>query len=139
MRLPAQAARQLPDQSTTLRVDSSSTDDSRLRGAPPTPDILVTAGAPAVEALQPATRTVPIVFTSVTDPIWGGLVASLARPGANTTGFTLSEYGLSGKWLELLEEIAPRVMRTAVLRARGEKWSEVALRFCLAKNENLSW
>jgi putative ABC transport system substrate-binding protein len=89
--------------------------------------------------LQPATRTVPIVFTSVTDPIWGGLVASLARPGANTTGFTLSEYGLSGKWLELLEEIAPRVMRTAVLRARGEKWSEVALRFCLAKNENLSW
>src|SRR5262249_39700658 len=81
-----------------------------------TPDILVTAGAPAVEALQRATRTVPIVFTSVTDPVGGGLVASLARPGGNTTGFTLSEYGLSGKWLELLKEIAPRVMRTAVLR-----------------------
>jgi putative ABC transport system substrate-binding protein len=81
-----------------------------------TPDILVTVGAPAVEALQHATRTVPIVFTSVTDPVGGGLVASLARPGGNTTGFTLSEYGLSGKWLELLKEIAPRVMRTAVLR-----------------------
>ena len=81
-----------------------------------TPDILMTVGAPAVEALQRATRTVPIVFTSVTDPVGGGLVASLARPGGNTTGFTLSEYGLSGKWLELLKEIAPRVMRTAVLR-----------------------
>src|SRR5215510_7594844 len=81
-----------------------------------TPDILLTAGAPAVEALQRATRTVPIVFTSVTDPVGGGLVASLARPGGNTTGFTLSEYGLSGKWLELLKEIAPRVTRTAVLR-----------------------
>ena len=81
-----------------------------------TPDILMTVGAPAVEALQRATRTVPIVFTSVTDPVGGGLVTSLARPGGNTTGFTLSEYGLSGKWLELLKEIAPRVMRTAVLR-----------------------
>jgi ABC-type uncharacterized transport system substrate-binding protein len=81
-----------------------------------TPDILVTVGAPAVEALQRATRTVPIVFISVTDPVGGGLVASLARPGGNTTGFTLSEYGLSGKWLELLKEIAPRVMRAAVLR-----------------------
>src|SRR5262249_26342498 len=81
-----------------------------------TPDILATAGAPAVEALQRATRTVPIVFTNVTDPVGGGLVASLARPGGNTTGFTISEYGLSGKWLELLKEIAPRVMRAAVLR-----------------------
>jgi putative ABC transport system substrate-binding protein len=81
-----------------------------------TPDILVTAGAPAVEALQRATRTLPIVFTNVTDPVGGGLVASLARPGGNTTGFTISEYGLSGKLLELLKEIAPRVMRAAVLR-----------------------
>jgi ABC-type uncharacterized transport system substrate-binding protein len=81
-----------------------------------TPDVLVTVGAPAVEALQRASRTVPIVFTSVTDPVGGGLVASLARPGGNTTGFTLSEYGLSGKWLELLKEIAPRVIRAAVLR-----------------------
>jgi len=81
-----------------------------------TPEVLVTAGAPAVEALQRATRTVPIVFTNVTDPVGGGLVASLARPGGNTTGLTLSEYGLSGKWLELLKEIAPRVTRAAVLR-----------------------
>jgi ABC-type uncharacterized transport system substrate-binding protein len=81
-----------------------------------TPDILLTVGAPAVEALQHATRTVPIVFASVTDPVGGGLVASLARPGGNTTGFTLSEYGVSGKWLELLKEIAPRVVRAAVLR-----------------------
>jgi putative tryptophan/tyrosine transport system substrate-binding protein len=81
-----------------------------------TPDVLVTAGAPAVEALQRATRTVPIVFTSVGDPVGGGLVASLAQPGGNTTGFTFSEYSLSGKWLELLKEIAPRVTRTAVLR-----------------------
>jgi putative tryptophan/tyrosine transport system substrate-binding protein len=81
-----------------------------------TPDILVTVGAPAVEALQRTTRTVPIVFASVTDPVGGGLVATLARPGGNTTGFTISEYGLSGKWLELLKEIAPSVMRTAVLR-----------------------
>jgi ABC-type uncharacterized transport system substrate-binding protein len=81
-----------------------------------TPDILVTVGAPAVEALQRATRTVPIVFVSVTDPVGGGLVASLAWPGGNTTGFTLSEYGVSGKWLELLKEIAPRVRRAAVLR-----------------------
>jgi putative ABC transport system substrate-binding protein len=80
------------------------------------PDVLVTAGAPAVEALQRASRTVPIVFTNVTDPVGGGLVASLARPGGNTTGLTLSEYGLSGKWLELLKEIAPRVTRAAVLR-----------------------
>jgi ABC-type uncharacterized transport system substrate-binding protein len=80
------------------------------------PDILATVGAPAVEALQGATRTVPIVFISVTDPVGGGLVASLARPGRNVTGFTNFEYGLTGKWLELLKEIAPRVMRAAVLR-----------------------
>jgi putative ABC transport system substrate-binding protein len=80
------------------------------------PDVLVTVGAPAVEALQRTTRTVPIVFVTVTDPVGGGLVASLARPGGNTTGFTLSEYGLSAKWLELLKQIAPSVMRAAVVR-----------------------
>jgi putative ABC transport system substrate-binding protein len=80
------------------------------------PDVLVTSGAPAVEALQRTTRTVPIVFVTVTDPVGGGLVASLARPGGNTTGFTLSEYGLSAKWLELLKQIAPNVTRAAVLR-----------------------
>jgi len=80
------------------------------------PDVLVTSGAVAVEALQRTTRAVPIVFVTVTDPVGGGLVASLARPGGNTTGFTLSEYGVSGKWLELLKQIAPNVTRAAVLR-----------------------
>src|SRR5262245_49319833 len=67
-------------------------------------------------ASQHATRTVPIVFTSVVDPVGGGFVDSLERPGGNTTGFTLFEYGLSGKWLELLKQIAPGVARAAVLR-----------------------
>ena len=80
------------------------------------PEVLVTVGAPAVEGLQRMTRTVPIVFVGVTDPVGGGLVPSLAHPGGNTTGFTLSEYGLSGKWLELLKEIAPSMTRVAVLR-----------------------
>jgi putative ABC transport system substrate-binding protein len=66
--------------------------------------------------LQKATRTVPIVFALVTDPVGAGIVESLARPGGNTTGFTTMEYGVSAKWLELLKEIAPRVTRVAVLR-----------------------
>jgi len=67
-------------------------------------------------ALQKATRTVPIVFAGVIDPVGAGLVASLARPGGNTTGFAGFEYGMSVKWLELLKQIAPRVTRIAVLR-----------------------
>ena len=63
-----------------------------------------------------ATRTVPIVFVNVTDPVGAGFVASLARPGGNVTGFIQFEYSLSGKWLELLKEIAPRMTRAAVLR-----------------------
>ena len=66
--------------------------------------------------LQQATRTVPIVFAHVIDPVGAGFVASLARPGGNTTGFTNFEYGVSGKWLELLKQIAPGVTRAAVLR-----------------------
>src|SRR5262249_25513479 len=62
-----------------------------------------------VRALQPATQTYPIVFVAVTDPVGGGLVASLAHPGNQTTGFTLFEYGLSTKWLELLKKILPQV------------------------------
>src|SRR5216684_1324094 len=61
-------------------------------------------------------RTVQIVFVLVIDPVGAGFVASLARPGGNATGFTIFEYGISGKWLELLKEIAPRVTRAAVLR-----------------------
>src|SRR5262245_54688477 len=80
------------------------------------PDVIVTGGASYVAALQQATRTVPIVFATATDPVGGGLVASLARPGGNVTGFTLFEYGSSAKWLELLKQIAPRLMRVAVIR-----------------------
>jgi len=66
--------------------------------------------------LQQATRTVPIVFAEVVDPVGAGLVASLARPGGNATGFSLFEYGISVKWLELLKQIVPNVTRAAVLR-----------------------
>src|SRR4051794_8375148 len=81
------------------------------------PDVLVagTGTATAAPLLQ-ATRTVPIVFVVVIDPVGAGFVASLARPGGNATGFTTFEYGLSGKWLELLKQIAPGVTRAAVLR-----------------------
>jgi len=70
-------------------------------------------------ALQQATRTVPIVFVTVIDPVGSGFVDSLARPGGNTTGFLLFEYSLSGKWLELLKQIAPNVTRVAVFRDTG--------------------
>ena len=78
--------------------------------------ILAGTGTVTVAALLQATRSVPIVFAVVIDPVGAGFVASLARPGGNATGFTVFEYGMSGKWLELLKEIAPRVTRAAVLR-----------------------
>src|SRR5262249_53229201 len=80
------------------------------------PDVVMTAGSAATAAVQEATRTLPIVFVNVTDPVGAGYVASLARPGGNVTGFTFVEYGMSGKWLELLKKIAPRVTRVAILR-----------------------
>jgi putative ABC transport system substrate-binding protein len=80
------------------------------------PDVILASSAPVVEALQQATSTIPIVFVTVTDPVGAGLVTSLARPGGNTTGFSLFEYGISAKWLELLKEIEPRVTRAAILR-----------------------
>ena len=67
-------------------------------------------------AVQQATRTVPIVFTTIADPVGAGLVESLARPGGNSTGFMLYEYGFGAKWLELLKEIAPSMKRAAVIR-----------------------
>src|SRR5262245_45216000 len=67
-------------------------------------------------ALNQVTHTVPIVFVQVADPVGAGFVASLARPGGNASGFTIFEYGVSGKWVELLKEIAPRVKLAAVLR-----------------------
>ena len=81
------------------------------------PDVLVAAtGTVTAAPLLQATRTVPIVFVQVIDPVGAGFVVSLARPGGNATGFTIYEYGMSGKWLELLKEIAPRMARAAVLR-----------------------
>jgi len=80
------------------------------------PDVILASATPSVQALQQATRTVPIVFAIVADPVGAGLVDSLARPGGNVTGFTPFEYGISGKWLELIKEVAPRVTRVAVLR-----------------------
>ena len=79
------------------------------------PDVIVASGRAAAAILQ-ATRTVPIVFVSVPDPVGSGFVESLAQPGGNATGFIMFEYGLSAKWLELLKEIAPSVTRAAVLR-----------------------
>ena len=80
------------------------------------PDVILATGASAVAPLLQATRTVPIVFVLVPDPVGAGFVDSLARPGGNATGFIQFEYSLSGKWLELLKQIAPRVTRAAVLR-----------------------
>jgi putative ABC transport system substrate-binding protein len=80
------------------------------------PDVILVSASAAMGALQRTTRTVPIVFVNIIDPVGAGYVESLGRPGGNVTGFTPFEYGLSGKWIELLKEIAPSVTRTAVLR-----------------------
>ena len=80
------------------------------------PDVLLAAGTSVVAPLLQATRTVPIVFAGVSDPVGAGFVDSLARPGGNVTGFMQFEYSLSAKWLELLKQIAPGVKRVAVIR-----------------------
>jgi len=80
------------------------------------PDVILGSGSPATGPLLQATRTVPVVFAAVIDPVGAGFVSSLAVPGGNATGFTNFEYSTSGKWLELLQEIAPRVTRAAVVR-----------------------
>jgi putative tryptophan/tyrosine transport system substrate-binding protein len=79
------------------------------------PDVILAPGTSTVGPLTQATRTVPIVFPIIADPVAGGFVDSLARPGGNATGFMLFEYSISGKWLELLKQIAPDVTRVAVL------------------------
>jgi putative tryptophan/tyrosine transport system substrate-binding protein len=99
----------------------SAGDPDRTRGyaaelAAFAPDVILATGSAALGQLLQATRTVPIVFTQTADPVGGGFVDSLARPGGNATGFLAFEYGLSGKWLELLKQIAPGVTRAAVLR-----------------------
>jgi putative ABC transport system substrate-binding protein len=83
------------------------------------PDVLLANGSLELRPLQQATSSVPIVFANAADPVGQGFVASLARPGSNVTGFASAEFGQSGKWLELLKEIAPRVTRAAVLLNRA--------------------
>jgi putative ABC transport system substrate-binding protein len=80
------------------------------------PNVILANGSAAVAALQLAARTVPIVFVAVIDPVGAGFVETMARPGGNATGFTNYEYGMSGKWLELLKELAPRLSRVGVIR-----------------------
>jgi putative tryptophan/tyrosine transport system substrate-binding protein len=80
------------------------------------PDLILAPGTSTLEPLLQATRAVPIVFVHVPDPVGAGFVESLARPGGNATGFINLEYGISGKWLELLKQVAPRVTQAAVLR-----------------------
>ena len=106
-----------------LRIEAhwtaSEPDDLRKRAAELAalaPDVIVAGGTSTVAPLLQATRTVPIVFAGTADPVGAGLVASLARPGGNATGFMQFEYSLSAKWPELLKQIAPSVTRAAVLR-----------------------
>jgi len=80
------------------------------------PDVILAPGSTSLGLLLQTTRTVPIVFATILDPVGAGFVESLARPGGNATGFIAFEYGLSGKWLELLKQIAPNLTRVAVLR-----------------------
>jgi putative ABC transport system substrate-binding protein len=118
-----------------VRIDTrwSASDGDRIRKLAAelialAPDVILANGASIVGPLQRMTRTVPIVFVNVTDPVAAGIVESLARPGGNATGFTSFEYGISAKWLELLREIAPRVTRVGVLRdpAQGSGTSQLA-------------
>jgi putative ABC transport system substrate-binding protein len=118
-----QALKQLGwSEGRNLRIDArwATADDIRSHAAELValaPDVLVAAtGTATVAPLLEVTRTVPIVFAIVVDPVGAGFVASLAKPGGNATGFMAYEYSMSGKWLELLKEIAPRVTRAAVLR-----------------------
>ena len=90
--------------------------DTRRELAALAPDVILAHGGSAVGPLLQATRTVPIVFPVAGDPVGASFVDSLARPGGNATGFMTAEYGMSGKWLGLLKEIAPSVTRAAVLR-----------------------
>jgi len=81
-----------------------------------TPDVILASGGQSVEALQRVTRSTPIIFANVIDPVGEGFITSLSRPGGNTTGFLPFEYSIAGKWLDLLRELAPAVTRVAVLR-----------------------
>jgi ABC-type uncharacterized transport system substrate-binding protein len=107
---------------TNLRIDYrwAATDAERIRKLVAEiialePDVILTSGS-LVPLMMQATRTIPIVFVQVIDPVGSGFVKSLARPGGNVTGFSIFEYSLAGKWVELLKQIAPYVTRAAVIR-----------------------
>jgi putative ABC transport system substrate-binding protein len=108
-------------QNVQLDYRSAGGDPDRLRSVVAelvalAPDVILSQSSNTLAAVLQATRTIPIVFTVVADPVGAGYVDSLARPGGNATGFTNFEYSIAGKWLEFLKEIAPRVTRVAVLR-----------------------
>ena len=101
------------------RFGSGNPDDIRRHAvelAALAPDVILSSGAASVGPTLQATRTIPVVFVSVVDPVGAGFADSMAQPGGNATGFTQFEYGIAGKWLELLKEIAPAVTRAAVIR-----------------------
>jgi ABC-type uncharacterized transport system substrate-binding protein len=102
-------ARFATDSATEIQKQAS---DLVVRG----PDVILAHGASTIRPLQQATRSIPIVFPILADPVGAGIVHSLMRPGGNVTGFMTAEYGMAGKWLELLKEIAPAMTRTAVFR-----------------------
>jgi putative ABC transport system substrate-binding protein len=89
------------------------------------PDVILAQGVLGAQSMQQVTRSLPVVFVQVADPVGGGFVATLPRPGGNMTGFTDAEYSMSGKWLEVLKEIAPRVARVLVLLSPGNtaRWT----------------
>src|SRR5215213_4208863 len=105
-----------------LRIDyrSATTNTDRSRHAAEiaalAPDVIMTVGSATVAPMLQATRTIPVVFVNVADPVGAGFVENLARPGGNATGFITYEYSVSGKWLELLKQAAPHVTRAVVLR-----------------------
>jgi len=106
-----------------LRIDArwAAADPDRIRNHAAelvklAPDVIFTSGFSTIRPLLDNTRTMPIVFANVVDPVGAGFVASLARPGGNVTGFMTNEYSIGGKWLELLKQIAPGVTRAGVLR-----------------------
>ena len=122
-----------------IRWSGGKADDARRYAAELVafaPDVILAHGVSTVRPLLQATRTVPIVFPIASDPVGMGLVDSLARPGGNATGFSSSEYSLSGKWLELLKEIAPGVTRVAVLQdpTQGEGASAFAVIQVMARS-----
>jgi ABC-type uncharacterized transport system substrate-binding protein len=111
---------------TNLKIDRRYTDGDAERGrqyaqelVALAPEVILTTGSAGLIPLLQVTRTIPIVFTIVPDPVGAGFVDSLSRPGGNATGFVQFEFGLTAKWLELLKEVAPGVTRVAVLREPG--------------------